>query len=259
MGLIALQWEAAGHALPERWLELAGDLGALALAVLFAALLARAFVRRRRYRAEGVLGEADLARVHAELVAVEKETTGEVLPVVLERSDGHPGAIWLAGLAFVLAGSALLAGWLPWEKPALVLLCQLALGALGCATARLLPDFQRLFIADAREREMAEEQAFQEFHRYELHRTTGRTGVLLFVSLLEHRAVVLADAGINAAVAADQWQRTTEALLDGVRRGSLAEGLVAGIRSAGEVLARHFPSAAGDRNEVPDRVVVRRE
>jgi putative membrane protein len=114
-------------------------------------------------------------------------------------------------------------------------------------------------VSEARATELAEEQAFQEFHRFELHRTDARTGVLLFVSLLERRAIVLADEGIHARVGPEPWQATNEAVLAGIRRGSLAAGLLAGIESTGAVLAQHFPPAAGDRNEVPDRIVVRRE
>ena len=63
----------------------------------------------------------------------------------------------------------------------------------------------------------------------------------------------------SAKVAADQWERTDRALLDGIAGGSLREGIVAGIRSAADVLAEHFPWEEGDRNEIPDRVIVRRE
>ena len=252
-------WQAAGHAHPGRWLELLGDAGVLLIALIYAVLIARALLQRKRYRATGVLGPAELAAVHGELALVEKKTVGEVLPVVLERSDAHHGASWLAGLSFLLAGSALGAGWLPWDRPWLMLLVQLALVALGYGTARLLPGFQRLFVSEARAEEMAEEQAFQEFHRHGLHATEGRTGVLLFVSLLERRAIVLADAGIDERVDEGQWKRTNEAILAGVARGSLKDGLIEGIKSAGSVLEREFPWTQGDRNEVPDRIVVRRE
>jgi len=250
-------WRAGGHA--AGWTELAGE-HVLAVFVLGAlALLVRPFLRRGRYRATGVLGEEDLRVLHAALAAAERRTVGEILPVVLERSDPHPGATWLAALAALVSGSLALAPWLPWHSPGLVLVCQLALAALGFTCARFLPDFRRLFVSAARAREVSEEQAFQEFHRYELHRTEARTGVLLFLSLLERRAVVLADEGIDARVQPEQWARTIELVLAGVRRGSLREGLLSGIESAGEVLAAHFPVRDGDRSEIPDRVIVRAE
>jgi putative membrane protein len=256
----ALQgWEAGGHALSGSWLALASELVRVLLVIATAVLLVRAFLRRGRYRATGVLGEEDLRAIHAALASAEKKTIGEILPVVLERSDRHPSAGWLAALVAALVGSVGLAPWLPWDRPALLLLAQLGLGALGYLGARLLPDFQRFFVSTARAAEVAEEQAFQEFHRYELHRTRAQSGVLLFVSLLERRVVVLADTGIDARVRPEHWNRTTELVLDGIRRGSLSAGLVSGIHSAGEVLAEHFPAMDGDPNEIPDRVIVRKE
>ena len=64
--------------------------------------------------------------------------------------------------------------------------------------------------------------------------------------------VVLGDAGIDERVSEDHWRSTDEAILKGVATGSLADGLVGGIRACGAVLAEHFPWKQGDRNEVPD-------
>ena len=84
--------------------------------------------------------------------------------------------------------------------------------------------------------------------------------MLLFVSLFEHRVVVLADRGIDAHVGPEAWGAVDRAILAGLRRGSLREGLVEGIRLAGELLARHVPAPAErDPNELPDRLVVRRD
>jgi len=253
------QWEAAGHAASVPWSVLAAELAFALLVAGTGFLLARAWLRRGRYRATNVLGEEDLRALHDALVEAERTTTAEILPVVLERSDRHPEACWLAALTALLGGSVGLALWLPWNQPAVVLPCQLVLGALGYACARFLPDFRRFFVGEARAREVSEEQAFQEFHRYELHRTQARSGVLLFVSLLERSVVVLADEGIDARVKPEHWRATTELVLAGIRGGSLRAGLVAGIRSAGEVLAEHFPTVEGDQNEIADRVIVRVE
>jgi putative membrane protein len=236
-----------------------GTAGPLLLSALLAILVARALVRRRRYRIAGAFTEEDRRAVHEAIATAERRTVGEILPVIVERSDAHPAADWLAALTLVLSGSALLASWLPWHHPPLLLLSQLALGGVGFALARLLPDFKRWFVSEARASEVVAEQAFQEFYANGLHRTEAATGVLLFVSLFERRSVILADAGIDAEVDAGFWASTDDAILDGVRRGSLREGLLEGIRRAGDGLARHFPWGAGDRNEVPDRLIVRPE
>ncbi len=252
-------WTGEGHGVSRGFLELSGWIGSWALLLVFLFLLVRALVRDRRYRATRSLNEADLGILHAEIRSAEKKTVGEILPVVVERSDPHPGARWTSALLTLLLGSVLLAGWLPWDHPSLVLLAQLALGAVGWLAAHFLPDYQRLFIRAERASKVCEEQAFQEFHAHELRETEGRTGVLIFVSLLEHRVIVLADVGIDAKVGEDTWSRVDRAILEGVREGRLREGLVAGIRECARVLQEHFPWEEGDRNEIPDRVIVRRE
>ncbi|MEW6074321.1 MAG: hypothetical protein AB1726_17225 [Planctomycetota bacterium] len=252
-------WEAAGHADPTAWLAIAGRLGAALLLAIFLFLLVRGLLRHRRYRAADALEPSDMAAIRSALADAERRTVGEILPVVVERSDRHPGAAWLSSLVVVLLGSAVLAPWLPWDRPVVLLAAQAILGAAGYGLAVLLPGYRRAFVSEARATEMAEEQAFQEFYRYGLHRTEGRTGVLLFVSLFEHRTVVVADEGIDACVEPDRWSGTVRAVLDGIAAGSLRSGLLAGVASAAEVLAAHFPWSEGDRNEIPERVIVREE
>ena len=248
-------WEPGAHP----WLYRFGEIGPYLLGALVLFFVVRALVRQRRYRALAVLGPAEQATIHAALVDVEKRTVGEVVPVVLERSDAYPGACWLAALVTMLVGSALLETWLPWHAPYWLLLVQVALGAVGYALACALPDLKRLFVGEARASEMAEEQAFQEFYLHGLHRTVGATGVLLFVSLFERRVVVLGDTGIDARVGPEHWANTRAAILAGIARGSVRDGIVAGIHATGGVLAEHFPVGPGDPNEVPDRLIVRRE
>ena len=83
--------------------------------------------------------------------------------------------------------------------------------------------------------------------------------MLLFVSLLERRVVVLGDEGIHARVGDSHWTATTKAVLDGIERDSLRDGLLTGIARCADVLAAHFPAQRDDVNELEDRVVVRRE
>ena len=255
----AEDWDAVGHTIRDAWLEIVGRFGAWALALIFLTLLVRAFLRRHRYRAVDVLDTDDLAAVQAALTETESKTVGEILPVVVERSDRHPAAHWIAALVTVLLTSSLLTTRLPWDRPELLMLCQLAFGAFGYLASLLLPDFQRAFVRERRATEMAEEQAFQEFYGYGLHQTEHKTGVLLFVSLLEHRVIVMADEGINAKVDNEQWKRVDEAILEGIIGGSLRAGLTAGIAMVGRVLDEHFGEYVDKRNEIQDRVIIRRE
>ena len=86
-------------------------------------------------------------------------------------------------------------------------------------------------------------------------RTHGRTGILIYVSLREQHAEILADAAIASKVSPEVWGEAMAALLAGIRAGDLASGLVGAVEKVGAVLAQHFPSAADDQNELPDRVI----
>ena len=87
-------------------------------------------------------------------------------------------------------------------------------------------------------------------------RTHGSTGVLLYVSMREHRAEIVADEAIHAKVPAEIWGEAMADMLAGIREGRVAEGLAAGVRDVGIVLAEHFPRAENDVNELPDRLIL---
>lgn len=248
-------WELS----PVRHVHWIGELGAWFLGLLTLFLIAKAILRAPRYRAVSVIDDSAREQVREAIAAAELRTTGEIVPVIVERSDPHPAAEWKAALSFLLLGSALLAPWLPWEHPFALLACQLGFGAAGYALAAALPDLKRLFVFETRATLTAEEQALQEFARHGLAGTDAATGVLIFVSLFERRVIVLADKAIAEKVSDDAWDKLDAHVLDGVVRGELATGLCTAIEEAGTLLAEHFPWVEGDRNELPDRVVVRRE
>ncbi len=86
-------------------------------------------------------------------------------------------------------------------------------------------------------------------------RTTGRTGILIYLSEAEHRAEIVADEAIASLVPAEVWGDAMAALLAELKRGRMADGLVAAIGQVGIILAAHFPHADDDRNELPDRMI----
>ena len=86
-------------------------------------------------------------------------------------------------------------------------------------------------------------------------RTHGRTGVLLYVSMREHRAEIVADEAIHALVEQEVWGEAMADMLGHIRQGCVAEGIAAGVRDVGKVLAPHFPRGQDDINELPDRLI----
>jgi putative membrane protein len=119
----------------------------------------------------------------------------------------------------------------------------------------LWPPAARSLVPARVRRENSERFAARQFHDLGLHRTRDATGVMIFVSLAERHVQVMADRGIDAKVAPDTWTNLVGDLAAAIRAGRLCDGLVAAIEASGALLAAHFPRAAGDRNELPDRVV----
>jgi putative membrane protein len=86
-------------------------------------------------------------------------------------------------------------------------------------------------------------------------RTTGKTGVLIYLSMAERRAEIIADAAILSVTDAHIWGQAMHALIADVREGRPADGICAAIERVGVVLSEHFPRSAADMNEIPDKLI----
>lgn len=86
-------------------------------------------------------------------------------------------------------------------------------------------------------------------------KTEARTGVLLYLSMKEHRAEIVADEAIASKVAPEVWGDAMVALLDQVKAGNPGAGVAAAVAQMGVVLAEHFPKGTENPNELPDRLI----
>ena len=99
--------------------------------------------------------------------------------------------------------------------------------------------------------------AMRQFWAQGLHKTDRRTGVLIFASVAERYAEIVADAGINAKVSPHVWDKAMAELIGAIKAGRPADGFVSAIEQCGAVLAEHFPLPSGTRNpdHLPDKLV----
>ena len=86
--------------------------------------------------------------------------------------------------------------------------------------------------------------------------TEENNGVLIYLLLADHKVEVVADRGVDAKVAPEEWQAICRAMETQFREGRFEEGAIAGVRAVSEVLARHFPAGPTGRNELGDRPVL---
>jgi putative membrane protein len=207
-----------------------------------------------------LFSEQDLKAVRGAVAAAEGQTSGEIVPFVVDASDTYEGSVW-KGAALGALGASLLAALVFtvaefWGGGVLWIgLPAAAGGGLGFLLAAFVPPVKRgLIPRDVVERRVRRRAAVA-FLEEELFNTRDRTGILLFLSLFERRVVVLGDAGINAKVGEEEWAAITDAIAAGILDGRPGEALVEGIGACGRLLARRgVEIQPDDRNELGDEL-----
>jgi putative membrane protein len=226
------------------------------------------------------LTPSDLSAIEAAVRAAEVRTTGEIYCVVTEESGhyGETALAWAAGVALLGPAVLLAAGvhvtipdlfssWSATEVGAAIetavrraLIGAIVVqGVLFVATALIvsIPAVRRALTPKSLKRLRVQHRAAEQFAAKGLHLTRERTGVMIFVSLGERMAELVADDGIADHVDGHVWDKAMAALTDGMKRGDVEAGFVAALGLCGEVLAEKFPAKPGDNpNELPDAVVV---
>lgn len=217
--------------------------------------------------------DADRARVAAAVGAAEGATSGEIVTILAARSDDYADVAlaWsaLVALTALLAlayapdfyvglydrlTGAWLAEWTPGRLfGAAALVATVKFGATWLILLHR-PLRVALTPAPIRHRRV-HARALGAFRIGAERRTTGRTGILIYLSLAEHRAEILADEAIAAKVPAEVWGEALAAMLAELKAGRMADGLIAAVERVGAVLARHLPRNADDTNELPDRLI----
>ena len=219
------------------------------------------------------LSEQQHRLVSDAVAEAELTTSGEIVTVLADRSDGYSDVVlvYAAGMAFTAMSvfaalprpfldlwDALIGGWgHDWSTGELASMT-IALGLVAFAASWVALSFDALrfaLVPKPVKAARARNAAVRHFKVGAESRTHGRTGVLLYLSMREHRAEIVADATIASQVPAEVWGEAMADMLGEIREGRVAEGLAAGIRDVGVVLAERFPRDAEDTNELPDRLI----
>lgn len=206
------------------------------------------------------LADQDLSRIQAAVEAAERVTSGEIVPMIVRRSRTDSLLSFLvAALMLLVAVTWKLYGPLELrleDRPELWLgiyvLAALSGFALGTVSA-----VQRFLVPRWEQRQAVEQRALLEFYLARLQDTEARTGILLFVSLAERQAVVLADKGISQHTAPGFFDAVVQDLISGAKSGRMAEGFQGAIERCAGLLAQHFPPRAEDRNELCDALRIK--
>lgn len=201
---------------------------------------------------------------------MEKKTSGEIVPIIVRRSSAIryiPGVITsllliiffalqifnliATGFAFYFSNIFAILG--PY-----ILLFFIAAFFYFCSL--FLTRFkwvQRLFVPDLDKLESVQQRAYNEFYLNHVAKTSQRTGIMIFISLMEQQTIVMADEAISKKLPPNTWQEIVDIIVNAVKSKNTANGLKDAIKMCGQILSEHFPIQPGDKNELSNKLIIK--
>lgn len=230
------------------------------------------------------LSVEDKAAISAAIAAAETKTSGEIIVVVSGRTVEYRWIMLFYGaLVAILAPLVLLvlgvnpltlgAAFTQWQAGGwnvglgataadeaatgmMFILAMQAILFMLVSALDLRPGVAAKLTPAWIKRQQVHRAAHDQFLAHDLNQTTGKTGVLIFVSLAEHRAEIIADTGIYTKVSRDVWRDVIGKLANAAREGALARGLITAIEDSATILSVHFPRQDDDVDELPNKVII---
>jgi len=219
------------------------------------------------------LSDADRQTIAEAISAAEAKSSGEIVAVATPISDAYHdvGLHWaLVPLFAVLAWAAwrptalawwydlLFGGWHPDPTQSELLTLLMVFAALAFTVALLIFKWMPLRLSltpGATKHRRVRRRAIAIFQASAAGRTTGKTGILIYLSLAERRAEIIADEAILKVTDDHTWGEAMTDLLTNVRAGRIGDGIVMAVERVGAVLSEHFPRSTADLNEIPDQLI----
>lgn len=219
------------------------------------------------------MSDEDRQRVSDAVAQAESLSAGEIVTILADRSDGYTDVAlaWAAAAMFAALAALAIApdfylglyerltgGWINEWTPREILELALGVAALKFVAIILIQQWQPLkffLIPPPIKSVRVRERAVRAFRIGAERRTHGRTGILIYLSMRERRAEIVADEAIAERVAPEVWGEAMSAMLAEIGQGRIADGMIVAVEKVGAVLAGHFPRAVDDRNELPDRLI----
>ena len=197
--------------------------------------------------------EDDHKAISAAIHAAEARTSGQIVCVLSHASSDYVyvPVLWSSLIALLVPW--VLIYFTPWSAQK-IYLWQVAIFIVASLVLAWMP-LRIALVPPPLRRAQAHRMALEQFVIRQIANTKNRCGVLIFVSLAERYARIIADQGIAEKVGNAEWQAAIDALTGHMRDGHMADGFIAAIERCGAVLATHAPPD-GSPNALPDRLYV---
>lgn len=211
--------------------------------------------------AENFFSADEKERVSYAVHSAERTTSGEIVPMLVAESHDYPLAP-IRGATLVALVAALLltapAANLFWLESTnlwvfLSLFFPIFLGSH--LLIRTVPGLKRLFLFSDEMDVEVKDSAFAAFFTERLYQTRDANGILIFISLFEHRAWVIADSGISERIPCEQWEEAVAIITRGIRKKTPCQALCQAIEMIGSILEKEFPIRDDDVNELHNLII----
>lgn len=216
----------------------------------------RAVVKKAMKKAEAFFTKEQKEQIHQAVVRAEARSAGEIIPMVVDQS-GHYMQFALTGAIFFAFFVAVI--WMtisPRVTVPQILLIEFFTFWVSFFLIQRVSLIWSWLIPEGLKDRVVRRRAEEAFYANRLHETREKTGVLILLSLMEHRVQLLADAGIHQRVPAETWERLVQEIASGVKEGHPFEALRGAIDACGQLLAEHFPKRPDDTDELSNQLRV---
>ncbi len=201
-----------------------------------------------------LVNEADRQKIADAIRAAEAQTSGEVVAVIAPES-----ATYLSVPALVAALVALLVPWpfihFTWFTVQWIYVMQLLVFLALLAILMPRPIRYRI-VPKTIQRKRAHGRAIEQFLVHELDSSVGRSGVLVYVSVAERYAEIIADQGLHGKVSPAEWQAIVDEMTALIGREKPGDAIAGAVTRVGAIMATHFPPTGKDVRRLPDHLIV---
>jgi putative membrane protein len=211
--------------------------------------------------AQTFLTEEEHLRIDAAIKTAEDRTSGEIVCMIQSASYHYPVSNVLGAATLALPSALVLTPavgghlWLGTQNMWLFLGLFALIFATGYLLVQKWPSLKRCFISIREMDEEVEEAAVTRFFRHGLHQTRDATGILIFISVFEHKVWILADRGIDAKLDQGTWDGIVQVITDGIRNSRPADAICEAVEQVGNMLEEHFPIRSDDQNELRNVII----
>lgn len=216
---------------------------------------------KNKSRAQNFFSAEEQKRICDTVQSAELKTSGELVPMIVSESHGYPMAPVRGGALVALIISLLFTaplGEMFWLDPSNLWVFLSLFAPVFCLAHFVINRSCRLkrwfLFPDEMDAEV-QNAAVMSFFTERLYKTRDENGILIFISLLEHRAWVIADKGINDRIPQERWKEAVSIITNGIREKKQCEALCRAIKMIGDILEHEFPVKEDDTNELSDLII----